>query len=117
MAGEQINLNKTVYSKSQYERVIDTTFTQLVEPTLIPVDEIPSISVAEFFSNYQEIFFQIPKFGNINSHEYLIQTSQEYIGSGQVDDSTLNALIEEITQLRQENLELQLQLSSTPINV
>ena len=116
MAGEQINLSKTVYSKSQYERVIDTNFTQLVEPTLTPVDEIPSISIAEFFSNYQEIFFQIPKFGNINSHEYLIQTSQEYIGSSQVDNDTITALIEEVTQLRQENLELQLQLSSTQIN-
>ena len=114
MAGEQINLNKTVYSKSQYERVIDTTFTQLVEPTLIPVDEIPSISVAEFFSNYQEIFFQIPKFGNINSHEYLIKTSQEYAGDFNNDD-TIQALIEEVTQLRQENLDLQQQLLNSQL--
>ncbi len=53
---EQINLNKTVYSKTQYERVIDTSFTQLVEPTPIPPTNIPAISVAEFFNNYQEIF-------------------------------------------------------------
>jgi hypothetical protein len=117
ITGNQINLNKTVYSKSQYERVINTNFTQLVEPDIIPPIEIPSISVADFFSNYQEIFFQIPKFGNINSHEYLIQTSQEYIGSNQINDDTITTLIEEITQLRQENLELQLQLSSNQINV
>ena len=117
MAGEQINLNKTVYSKTQYERVIDTSFTQLIEPVAPVSPSIPSISVAEFFSNYQEIFFQIPKFGDINTHQYLIQTSQEYIGSGQVDDTLLNSLIEEITQLRQENLELQQQLSNTSINV
>ena len=77
MAGEQINLNKIVYSKTQYERVIDTSFTQLIEPVSPVSPSIPSISVAEFFSNYQEIFFQIPRFGNINSHEYLILTSQE----------------------------------------
>ncbi len=117
MAGEQINLNKTVYSKTQYERVIDTSFTQLIEPVTPIIPSSPSISVAEFFSNYQEIFFQIPKFGDINSHQYLIQTSQEYIGSDQVDDTLLNSLIEEITQLRQENLELQQQLSSTLANV
>jgi hypothetical protein len=117
MAAEKINLNKTNYSKTQYERVIDTSFTQLIEPVSPPTIVVPSISVAEFFSNYQEIFFQIPKFGDINSHEYLIKTSQEYIGSDLLDNSTIEALIEEITQLRQENLELQQQLASPEINV
>jgi len=117
MAGEQINLNKIVYSKTQYERVIDTSFTQLIEPVSPVSPSIPSISVAEFFSNYQEIFFQIPRFGNINSHEYLIRTSQEYIGSSEIDNNTIQALIEEVTQLRQENLELQQQLSNTLTNV
>jgi hypothetical protein len=115
---EQIFLNKTTYSKNQYERVIDTSFTQLVEPTPISPLSIPSISVAEFFDNYQEIFYQIPKFGDINSHEYLIKTSQSYIGSNQADDDTIQALIDEVTQLRQENIDLQQQLidSQTPGN-
>jgi hypothetical protein len=82
---EQINLNKTVYSKNQFEKVIDTSFTQLVEPVPTVSLVAPTISVAEFFQNYQQIFFQIPKFGELNSHEYLIKT----------------------TQLRQENLDLQ----------
>ena len=54
---EQINLNKTVYSKTQYERVIDTTFTQLVQPEATPVIVDPTISISEFFSNYQSLFF------------------------------------------------------------
>jgi hypothetical protein len=107
---EQINLNKQVFSKTQYERVIDTSFNQLVEPTPISPTLIPSISVAEFFNNYQEIFFQIPKFGELNSHEYLIKTSQAYIGENQADNDTIQALIDEVTQLRQENLDLQQQL-------
>jgi hypothetical protein len=108
---EQINLNKTVYSKTQYERVIDTSFTQLVEPTPVPPISIPSISVAEFFTNYQEIFYQIPKFGELNSHEYLIRTSQAYIGNiNNTDIDITQALIDEITQLRQENLDLQQQI-------
>jgi hypothetical protein len=82
----------------------------LVQPTPVTPESIPSISVAEFFNNYQEIFFQIPKFGDINSHEYLIKTSQEYIGSNQLTDDTIQALIEEVTQLRQENLDLQQQI-------
>jgi hypothetical protein len=112
---EQINLSKTVYNKNQYEKVIDTSFTQLIEPEVIPVEITPTISVAEFFQNYQSLFFEIPKFGNVNSHEYLIKTSQQYAGDFQNDD-TIQALIEEITQLRQENLELQQQILGQTTN-
>jgi hypothetical protein len=107
---EQINLNKVVYSKTQYERVIDTSFTQLVETTPVSPTVIPSISTAEFFQNYQEIFYQIPKFGDTNSHEYLIKTSQAYLGSSQINDETIQALIDEVTILRAENLDLQQQI-------
>ena len=110
---EKLNLNKKVYAKNQYEKVIDTKFSQLATsaPTNAPL--LPSISVEEFFQNYQEIFYQIPKLGDINSHEYLIKTSQAYIGSSQADNDTIQALIDEITQLRQENVDLQQQLIST----
>ena len=112
---EQVNLNKTVYSKTQFERVIDISFTQLVEtPTVTPA-AIPAVTTAEFFQNYQEIFYQIPKFGDINSHEYLIKTSQAYIGSNSVDNETIQALVDEITQLRQENLDLQQQILNQSI--
>ena len=107
---EIINLNKQVYNKNQYEKVIDTSFTQLVQPQSPTTSSVaPTISVSEFFTNYQELFFNIPKFGDTNSHEYLIKTSQAYAGDFNNDD-TIQALIEEITQLRQENLELQQQL-------
>jgi hypothetical protein len=111
----KIILNKETLNKNQYQKVIDTSFTQLVQPTPVTPESIPSISVAEFFNNYQEIFFQIPKFGSINSHEYIIKTSQEYLGSDPLTDSTIQALIEEITQLRQENLDFQQQIISGTI--
>jgi hypothetical protein len=109
---ETINLNKQVYSKTQYERVIDTSFTQLVQPAATASVVAPTISVSEFFTNYQTLFFEIPKFGDINSHEYLIKTSQAYAGDFNNDD-TIQALIEEVTQLRQENLTLQEQILNT----
>jgi hypothetical protein len=112
---EQINLSKTIYNKNQYERVIDTSFTQLVQPQVTASFVAPSISIAEFFTNYQTLFFEIPKFGDINSHEYLIKTSQQYAGDFSNDD-TIQALIEEITQLRQENLDLQQQLLTQNLN-
>jgi hypothetical protein len=109
---QSVPLNKLVFAKTQYERVIDTSFTQLVTPAPVDPVSIPSISTAEFFNNYQEIFYQIPKFGEANSHEYLIKTSQTYIGQNSSDNDTIQALIDEVTQLRQENLELQQQLTS-----
>lgn len=114
---EQVNLNKNVFLKDQYEKVIDTSFTQLVQPAATSSVVLPSISIAEFFTNYQTLFFEIPKYGAVNSHEYLIKTSQEYAGDFNNDD-TIQALIEEVTQLRQENLDLQQQLLGliTPIN-
>lgn len=106
-----IDLNKKEYSKNRYTQVIDTSFTQLVNASVTPLVDTPSISVDEFFSNYQEIFFQIPKFGEFNSHEYLVKTSQEYIGESNDNDETIQALVDEITQLRQENLELNQQIA------
>jgi len=110
---ENITPNKLVYDKSQYERVINTSFTQLVQPQI--TSSLPTITVAEFFQNYQELFFSIPKFGDTNSHEYLVKTSGEYIGSTNVNDDLIQALLEETNQLRQENLDLQQQITSGSI--
>ena len=110
---ENITPNKLVYDKSQYERVIDTSFTQLIQPQV--TSSLPTITVAEFFQNYQELFFSIPKFGDTNSHEYLVKTSSEYIGSTNVNDDLIQALLEETNQLRQENLDLQQQIISGSI--
>ena len=112
-----ITLFKQIYNKNQYEKVIDTSFTQLgvISPTSSIV--APTISVAEFFQNYQELFFSIPKFGESESHEYLIKTSTDYIGTSAITDTTVQALIDEITQLRQENLDLQQQLLSGSLKV
>ena len=101
----EYQLNKTQYPRSIYENVIDTSFTQLVQPAVTSSAVPPTISIAEFFTNYQTLFFEIPKFGSINSHEYLIKTSQEYAGDFSNDD-TIQALIEEINNLQQNNLEL-----------
>jgi len=112
---EQINLNKVVYVKNQYEKVINTTFNQLVNVTSSLTQSLPTISVEQFFQYYQDLFYQIPKLGDINSHQYLVTTSGAYIGSTTPTDDTIQALIEEVTQLRQENLDLQQQIISGSI--
>ena len=106
---ERINLQRQVFSKRQVDNVVDTNFTQLVPPTTLATSSV-TLSVSEFFDQYKNLFFEIPKFGDTDSHEYLVKTSSEYIG-GQENNETIQALIEEITQLRQENLDLQQQIT------
>ena len=106
---QQVTLTKQVYDKNQYQKVIDTSFTQLVQPVTTPTGSaLPTVN--QFFEYYNQLFFDIPKFGEINSHEYLIKTSQEYVGTSNVVNDEIQALIDEITELRQENLDLQQQL-------
>ena len=106
---EKVNLLKENFSsKIQYQEVIDTSFTELAFPTP-EIDNIVNIpSLDEFFQNYEQLFFEIPKFGETNSHEYLIKTSQAYIGSAVVNDEIV-LLQQEITQLRRQLIELQTQ--------
>jgi hypothetical protein len=112
---EQINLNKQVYDKNQYQKVIDTSFTQLVNVSSSLSSSLPTISVDQFFQYYQDLFYSIPKLGDINSHEYLIKTSTDYIGTSQQTNDTIQALVEEVTSLRQENLSFQQQIISGSI--
>lgn len=102
-----VPLNKKLYAKNQYERVIDTKFSQLV--TTPSQTEGPTISINDFFQYYNQLFFQIPKEGEINSHEYLIKTSSEYINFEPMNED-IQALIDEINLLQQTNLELNQQL-------
>lgn len=110
---EIINLNKVEYDKNQYQKVIDTSFNQLINISQT-INVTQSVSVDQFFQYYQDLFYQIPKLGDINSHSYLVKTSSDYIGNVQVND-VVQALIEEINQLRQDNLTLQQQIISGSI--
>lgn len=106
---DKINLNKTVYSKNQYEKVIDTKFSQLATSPSETTTVTPTISIEEFFQNYTQLFFQIPKLGETNSHEYLIKTSSEYVDIDLINND-IQALIDEINILQQQNLELNQQI-------
>ena len=97
---EQVDLNKKVFNKTQYEKTIDTSFSQLgVKPIPEQIDEQPTVQ--EFFDTYNQLFYEIPEIGENNSHEYLIKTSSEYINFNE-NDELIKALQEEIADLREE---------------
>jgi hypothetical protein len=104
---EKIIITKTSYNKSQFGQVVDNQFTQLIPLPTSSVAE--TIDVNQFFQAYENLFFQIPKLGETNSHQYLVNKSGNYIGENAISEE-VQALLEEITQLRQENLELQRQV-------
>jgi hypothetical protein len=105
---ESINLNKQVYDKRQYTKVIDTSFKQLgVQTIQEQIDQQPTVD--EFFNMYNELFYQIPELGTTNSHEYLIKKSSEYIAFDANQDEII-ALQNEIAQLRTDLLDAQKQV-------
>ena len=104
-----INLNKQVFEKQQYQQVIDTSFTELTVGNTTTTSTVPTPTVSEFFTYYNQLFYQIPKTGETDSHEYLVKQSGEYIGGAQNNEEVI-ALLQEITALREENLQLQQQI-------
>lgn len=100
---EKVNLVKEVYGRNTYTKVIDTEIVELYNPTQ-PSSQSTQLSVEQFFDLYEQLFFQIPAMGQVNSHEYLVKRSTQYLGSGVITD-TEQAYIEEINALRQQLLE------------
>jgi hypothetical protein len=104
---EKVNIGLVKYNKTELQRTINTQFSQFgVTASAEQPLGVKPVSVPEFFINYQNLFYTIPKYGETNSHEYLVKTSGDYIG-GPAVNTEIEALQKEITQLRQENLDLQ----------
>ena len=101
---QKVNLQKTVFNKSQYESTINTEFTEF-GVTTIQEEQEAETSVEDFFTQYDQLFYDIPAEGDINSHQYLVRTSGEYISFDE-NQEEIDALRDEIASLRQENLEL-----------
>jgi hypothetical protein len=97
---EVIPVEHAVYNKERFSKVIDTQFTELVSETTVQ----PEVTIEDFFALYDELFFTIPKEGDINSHAYILNREAEYLGVKFADDVNIQALLQEITDLRQQLL-------------
>ena len=106
MAQERLDLNKEVFNKAQYIKTINTSFSELGITGLNETLE-SQISVQEFFGLYNSLFYSIPALGDINSHEYLVKTSGEYINFEDINEE-IQALQAEIAQLRADLLDAQM---------
>ncbi len=99
--GDKVDIRKTVYNKSKVSSVLDRGFKTYLQPV-----EEDILTVEQFFLNYEELFYEIPAKGSINSHEYIIQRSSELV---EIEDNQedIQPLLDEITQLRTQILSFQ----------
>jgi len=103
-----IKLNKTIFNNSKFNKTVDTQFTQLSSQPDESFFDVNLATIEDFFTLYDKFFFEIPKEGQVNSHTFLIKESGEYVNVEQSNEE-IQALLKEISNLRQENLELRKQ--------
>lgn len=110
---QRIDLNKNVFNKADFLKTVDASFKQLVPP---PTEEAPTFTVEDFFIEYENLFYEIPKEGETNSHQYLAQRSGEY-ANFELQQQAIKELLDEIASLRQENVDLQQQVFDLQIEL
>ena len=104
----QIPIEKQVFDKNQFGKVIDTEFSQLLNQQIeVPT---PTFTLEDFFTLYDQLFYQIPKEGEADSHRYILQREVDYLGVI-IDQDDIQALLDEITALRQQVLDAQTALN------
>jgi hypothetical protein len=103
----QIPIEKQVFDKNAFGKVVDTQFSFLLNNQ---AEETPVFTLEDFFQLYEQLFYQIPKEGDSNSHMYIIQKEAEYLGIV-INQDEVQALLQEITTLRQQILDTQTALA------
>jgi hypothetical protein len=93
-----IKVDKTILGKNN--SVLNTDFSFFLKDTIVP-----EFTLEDFFQLYEELFYQIPKEGEVESHRYILNKEAEYLGVQLADDIDIQALLNEITSLRQQLLE------------
>ena len=100
-----VNIQKTVFSTVDFNKVIDNTFKTFTQP----VPEEDPDTPEELFRLYEKLYYEIDITGEENSHEYLVKKSSELLSFDTVTED-IQPLLDEIAQLREENLALNQQV-------
>ena len=89
-----IDLQKTVYGKKSFDDKINRNFDEFMSKS-------KDISMEEFFTYYNQMFYEIPKDGS-NSHKSIIDQSTDYIGDF-IDgrDAEIMDLVNQVVDLEQ----------------
>lgn len=106
-----IDFNKRVYNKNSFQETVDRSFKEFGQQ---PSESVKTVE--QFFEDYNELFFQIPATGSVNSHQYLVErSSQLYKADQEIID--IQPLIEEITALKLQNVEYLQQIADLRVQL
>lgn len=100
-----IKIQKTVYNATEFNKVVNRTFSTFTQQGL----EEDTDTIDNFFRLYEKLYFEIDINGDSDSHEYLIKRSSELVDF-EKNTEDIQPLLDEIAQLRQENLALNQQI-------
>jgi len=103
--GNDIKIQKTVYNATEFNKVVDRSFTTFTQPTV----EEDTDTVDELFRLYEKLYFEIDVTGEQNSHEYLIKKSSELVNF-EANTEEIQPLLDEIAQLREQLLQANQQI-------
>lgn len=106
-----VDFNKRVYSKNSFQGTVDRSFKEFGQQ---PSESIKTVE--QFFRDYEELFYQIPATGSANSHQYLVEQSSQLYKADQ-DFIDIQPLIDEITELKKQNVEYLQQIAELRIQV
>jgi len=96
----QISFNKNIFDKNNFEKIVNINFNQLSK-----VSPNTTFTLTDFFQLYENLFESIPKEGDIQSHRYILNKTAEYLGVNINETTDIQALLDEITSLRNELLD------------
>tara|TARA_B110000285_G_C14713719_1_gene418974 strand:- start:50 stop:445 length:396 start_codon:yes stop_codon:yes gene_type:complete len=110
---KQVNIVRQVFDREAFNNTVSTEFTQLVDTPDPSFFNVNLATQEDFWILYNKFFYAIPKYSSEsgsnpnleNSHQYLAETSGEFIGLDP-NREEINALLQEISDLRTENLEV-----------
>lgn len=100
-----VKIKKTVYNSTEFTKVLNTSFNTFTQP----VSQQDLATVDDFFSLYETLYYEIDVTGLTNSHEYLVKKSSELLDFTQTTED-IQPLLDEIAQLRDQNLQLNQQI-------
>ncbi len=106
-----VTLIRQAFDKKSFEETVNTEFTELGVPEIDLGFFDPNLATTgDFFTVYNNLFFLIPKTGP-NSHTTLIEQSSEYVDY-KANQEEIQALLDEITELREQNLQLNIDIGN-----
>ncbi len=110
-----IILNRQVFDKNKFNETVDTGFNQLLDKSDLQFFDLNLATVEDFFNLYNKLFYEIPKQGDVNSHQFLAAESGEYVDF-LANNIEVQALLDEIAELREENLTLRTDMANIMTN-